>query len=498
MNMLLLSFLLLSVAMEFLLVYMLVARQEWNLKYVAVFIDFVAKFSVGALLATHFTVSMVLIGGLTIFRTVNLARIVMRRLHPKELFKRCLRTSIILNGSILLFIFLDVVSYQPNFVTLRLSAWLQLAAALLLLISVFVSRSFYRYRPVKVLESAKKLPTVSVCIPARNETADLDDCITSVLASHYPKLEIIVLDDCSHDKTPQVIKSYAKQGVRFVKGKEPDESWLAKNAAYSRLLDEASGDLILFIGVDVRVQPDTITELVGQMGSADMLSVMPLRDPKTEASFFVQPIRYWWELGLWRFGLSHPPVLSTCWMIKSDSLKKHGGFEGYKKTVEPEAKLAAHFLKSGSYAFLVANKTVGLISVKPAKDQYRTALRTRYPQLKRRPETVLELMILEALFIVGPFLTCILAFLSLDKVAFYTSLTACVVLAVANAEVYKLALKRLWPLGVLTPPLLACADWALLTLSMYNYEFGEVIWKERNICIPLLTVEKSLPKLDEK
>lgn len=89
----------------------------------------------------------------------------------------------------------------------------------------------------------RELPSLSVLVPARNETAALDTCLQLLTASEYPKLEILVLDDCSATRqTPAIIKSFARAGVRFVHGEVPDESrWLAKNYAYEQLVHEACG-----------------------------------------------------------------------------------------------------------------------------------------------------------------------------------------------------------------------------------------------------------------
>ena len=88
------------------------------------------------------------------------------------------------------------------------------------------------------------------------------------------------------------------------------------------------------------------------------------------------------------------------------------------------------------------------------------------------------------------------AAIALDNHDIYqTSLATVVLLSIANSLVYRLTLKRLWPLGLLSMPSLALADCLLAIKSMYSYEFGKVIWKERNICLPLFKVEKSLPKI---
>ncbi len=426
-------------------------------------------------------------------RFVNPLRFAEARLHPHELQRRGTRSFVALTlVSSILLAYILLLDNQYAF-SIKILVWTQLLVALFLGSSVLLARTIYRYRSDKVI--TEKLPTVSVCIPARNETADLPLCIESVLASTYPKLEIIVLDDCSHDKTPEIIKKYAHDGVRFVNGKEPREDWVAKNAAYDRLADEARGDILLFIGVDVRMQPNSITALVSQLDGDDMLSVLPQRASTSESAFFIQPIRYWWELGLWRFSLASPPVLSTCWLIRADALKRLGTFESVKKAVDPEAVFARALKRIKKYAFLVANDTVGIQSAKSPRDQYVTALRKRYSQVRRRPETALLVITAELSLLLMPwlllFMTVINGFITLP----YLTIVTVVLLSLANTEVYKLALRRFWPLGFISMPILIVTDVALMLRSLYAYEFGKVIWKERNICLPLLTVEKSLPKL---
>ncbi|MCA9386377.1 glycosyltransferase family 2 protein, partial [Candidatus Dojkabacteria bacterium] len=332
------------------------------------------------------------------------------------------------------------------------------------------------------------------CIPARNETEDSPGCIESVIANKYEKLEILVLDDCSHDKTPEIIKQYAHSGVRFIKGKIPKDDWLPKNSAYDQLADEAKGDVIVFAGVDIRFSTNSVSSLVSQLTNLDMISVLPKRSYDKEGSVFIQPLRYWWELGLWRFNAYSPPVLSSCWAVKRTRLQEIGGFDGLKKAVEPELILAKKFSKLRAYNFLVSSDLLGVESVKSAKDQYATALRTRYIQLQRKPEYVFLTLFFEFMFFIVPYILFFWSLYTQDFLPTIWSLSAIIILSVANAEVYKLALRKLWPIGFISLPFLVIIDWYVMFKSMYGYEFGKITWKDRNICIPLLKVEKELPK----
>ena len=78
----------------------------------------------------------------------------------------------------------------------------------------------------------------------------MTDALHRVIASTYPKLEIIVLDDLSADKTPALIKAFAQDGVRFIEGGPVPKDWLGKNHALDTLLRQASGTYVLFLDVE--------------------------------------------------------------------------------------------------------------------------------------------------------------------------------------------------------------------------------------------------------
>ena len=44
-------------------------------------------------------------------------------------------------------------------------------------------------------------PRVSICVPARDEAHNIEACVRAALASRWPDLEVIVIDDRSTDGT---------------------------------------------------------------------------------------------------------------------------------------------------------------------------------------------------------------------------------------------------------------------------------------------------------
>ena len=67
------------------------------------------------------------------------------------------------------------------------------------------------------IPNSTTLTKLSIIIPARNEAANIENCINSILANNYPThlLEIIVVDDHSEDETASLVKKYESQNVKI-------------------------------------------------------------------------------------------------------------------------------------------------------------------------------------------------------------------------------------------------------------------------------------------
>jgi glycosyltransferase involved in cell wall biosynthesis len=354
-----------------------------------------------------------------------------------------------------------------------------------------------RYKQGEVFYADRDLPTVSLLIPARNETTDLEECLRTALASDYPKLEIIVLDDCSQVKTSEVIKGFAHDGVRFVRGEEPKGSWLAKNQAYQKLAEEASGELMLFCGVDVRFGSHAIKALVTELlnRNKDMVSVLPRRLSGNLAGAFIQPMRYWWELSLPRRLFNRPAVLSTCWLIRRKTLNNLGGFGAVSHSIIPEGYFARELVKTNDYSFIRANDTLDVQTHKAYVDQRATAIRTRYPQLRRRPENVLLVVTADLLFLLGPFVGVAYGLFQNDVAVLNTSIIASAILVLNHLIVVQLTSPSNVVTALINFPIEVLTEVIITIMSMLRYEFGAVEWKDRNVCIPVMHVVPHLPPL---
>lgn len=441
----------------------------------------------------------VFVAVVSLFRVINHLRIVKNRMHEAYLRRTAMRTGFVL-GAAQITLAVAAVNFAPSFSdSLRVLVAAQIViAAVLLLVAVSNIRKT-KHRPALENYADKELPTVTIAIPARNETRDLEDCLRSIIANNYPKFEVLVLDDCSHDRTPEIIKQFAQDGVRFIQGDEPKEHWLAKNQAYDKLAEEATGEILVFCGVDVRFGPETIRSLITTLlaKKKDMLSVLPRRMSSDVLAAFIQPLRYWWELAIPRKLLNRPSVLSTCWVIRRKTLEKLGGFDAVQHTILPEGYFAREVVKSNGYSFIRADDVLDVQTRKGLPEQRDTAVRMRYPQLRRRLEWVTLLVTGELLFFAGPFAVAASALWAGFGTVQLAALTASVLLVVTHVSIVQVSNPANVLVAAVNLPIVIATELFLGLSSMFKYEFSTVDWKGRNVCEPVMHVIPRLPSLDE-
>jgi hypothetical protein len=108
---------------------------------------------------------------------------------------------------------------------------------------------------------------VSIIVPARNEAADIEESLTSLLRLDYQNYEVITVDDRSTDGTRQIMdrlaRSPAAQGrLRVIHVDQLPKQWLGKAHAMWTAAQEATGDWLLFTDADVTFRPDSLRRAI--------------------------------------------------------------------------------------------------------------------------------------------------------------------------------------------------------------------------------------------
>lgn len=99
------------------------------------------------------------------------------------------------------------------------------------------------------------VPSVSILVPAYNEEHVILETVRAALASDYPDLRVIVVDDGSADLTGQILDRHFGSYPRV---KIIHQENRGKSAALNRALAEATSDVVVTIDADTEVEPDAV------------------------------------------------------------------------------------------------------------------------------------------------------------------------------------------------------------------------------------------------
>ncbi|WP_010522388.1 glycosyltransferase family 2 protein [Aquimarina agarivorans] len=97
---------------------------------------------------------------------------------------------------------------------------------------------------------------ISVITPSYNSERFISETIKSVLMQSYKNWELIIVDDCSSDKTIEIIKEFAnnEKRIKFFKNKANLGAAVTRNYAFTRV----TGEYIAFLDSDDLWHPDKL------------------------------------------------------------------------------------------------------------------------------------------------------------------------------------------------------------------------------------------------
>lgn len=99
------------------------------------------------------------------------------------------------------------------------------------------------------------MPLFSIIVPVYNVEECLERCVNSIISQSFKDFELILVDDGSPDKCPQICDEFAENDERItVIHKENGGVSSARNAG----IDAAKGDYIWFVDSDDAIEADSL------------------------------------------------------------------------------------------------------------------------------------------------------------------------------------------------------------------------------------------------
>lgn len=254
--------------------------------------------------------------------------------------------------------------YLPHVFT-SLAPWIDALPWIVLPILVIARASRSRSLDDEPATVPAGAPSVSVVVPARDEARNIGRCVEALRASHYPALEIVVVDDHSTDGTGEIARAHAAADSR-VRVLVPDalpDGWMGKQWACASGARVATGSLLCFLDADTFVAPDLVPRTVNAIASrrADLLSVASWQELGSFWERVVQP--HIFSTLLARYGSTesvsgarhHRDVIANgqCLWVQRAAYEAIGGHAAVRDLVAEDLALAQRFHRDGRRVALV-------------------------------------------------------------------------------------------------------------------------------------------------
>jgi len=235
---------------------------------------------------------------------------------------------------------------------------------------------FFEGKTTKKPKELTQFPFVTITIPAYNEETRIERTLTSILNLNYPKnkLEFIVVNDGSKDKTKKiaekVIKNNKDFNIRLINHENK-----GKGAALNTALRQAKGEFFVCLDADSFVEKDGLKKLLPYFTKKRIACVLPVLKVKKPENllqrmqWFEYIINMFYKELMSRLNCIHvaPGPFSV---YRTEIIKKVGYFdENFNLTEDLEMALR---LQSKHYKIIqLLEGDVSTIAPKTIKQLYR-------------------------------------------------------------------------------------------------------------------------------
>jgi glycosyltransferase involved in cell wall biosynthesis len=111
-----------------------------------------------------------------------------------------------------------------------------------------------------------KSPLVSVIVPTKNSEGTIESCLRSIKGQTYPRIEIIIVDGCSSDRTRKIAED---QGATIYAAD------LGRSEARNVGAQVAKGSFVFFVDSDMKLDSAVVCECVQKLADGYDGAVVP-------------------------------------------------------------------------------------------------------------------------------------------------------------------------------------------------------------------------------
>lgn len=356
---------------------------------------------------------------------------------------------------------------------------------LIISLSVFCSIAAYNFFTAPELKATipknngNKL--VSILVPARNEEANIANCINGILNQSYQAKELIIIDDCSTDNTFNIASSINKENLKIIKGDPLPDGWIGKNWACHQLAQNAGGDYLLFIDADVQIKKESISSAIQELQSSNavLISIFPTQIMKSFGELLIVPLMNWLLLTflplkfVFTFSNNSFVAANGQFMLwKRDVYFNLGGHKQVKDKIVEDMELAKLVKKNKlKVKTLLGGDLIYCRMYQSFTQAYNGFAKNFYAGFSINPIFFILIIFFLLIVFILPYIILIQSAISIIPI----------LLVLAARLFVSLNGKQNWWMNILLHPLQMIMMFWIGIISLIKFKLNSLVWKERKI-----------------
>ncbi|MFH1799271.1 MAG: glycosyltransferase family 2 protein [Candidatus Omnitrophota bacterium] len=308
---------------------------------------------------------------------------------------------------------------------------------------------------LKLTGFASRQGKVSILIPVKNEEKNIKDCVQPLLAQLREGDEILVVNNCSVDRTEAILKKLGAIEIRsedlagnsrakfkYLNTPSTPGGWTGKNFALYLGIEHAAGDWLLFTDADTCHEPGSLNATLSfaEERKLDLLTLLPRCLAHGFWEEVIQPCAMGY-MGLW-FPVQkiNDPRSKVYFgngqylLVRAEHHRKIGGHEGVKEAFLEDFALMKKTKETGARGMCAFGMEIYGTRMYESLDAiWRGWRRIFLHAFEQKPELILKYGLSVFFFSVFPFIALVI----LPR-SFSASLLLCVlILGITLATAFK-------------------------------------------------------------
>jgi len=217
-------------------------------------------------------------------------------------------------------------------------------SALITTIFLLIILSYYLllFLPIKKGKTGKKIRSMLVAVPARNEQSRIGMTLNSIFAAEFDgKKRVIAIDDGSTDGTLKVLKTFKKNGLEIIRTQHK-----GKAVALNIALSKCKQDAFVVVDADSTINSESLkymAEILGLEKIGAVTCVVKVKNRKTLIGMWLHLEQIYNSLMRFLLAKVNANIVTPgpLGMYRTDALKKINGFStlGFSEDIDVTVRL---------------------------------------------------------------------------------------------------------------------------------------------------------------